>query len=52
MDSNWDIGQLEGQTVTVDIAENEVIVGFKSKSHNLFSAIYTEWQFITARGLF
>ena len=31
--SNWDIGYLRGDTVTVDIADNEVIVGFKSKSH-------------------
>ena len=30
--SNWDIGYLGDQTVTVYIADNEVIVGFKSKS--------------------
>ena len=33
--SNWSIGDVEGLlwTVTVDIADNEVIVGFNSKSH-------------------
>ena len=30
--SNWDIGYLGDKTVTVYIADNEVIVGFKSKS--------------------
>ncbi len=32
--STWDIGMISGyyKTVTVEIAENEVIVGFKSKS--------------------
>ncbi len=30
--SNWDIGYLGDQSVTVYIADNEVIVGFKSKS--------------------
>ncbi len=49
--SNWDIGQLGGQTVTVDIEDNEVIVGFKSKSHPDCPARYVEWQFITAQGL-
>ncbi len=31
--SNWDIGDVGGHTVTVNIADNEVIVGFKAKSH-------------------
>jgi hypothetical protein len=48
--SNWDIGYLYGHTatVTVDIAENEVIVGFKAKSLPDCPARYVEWQFITA----
>ncbi len=51
--SNWDIGCVGrlGETVTVDIADNEVIVGFKSKSHPASPAKYVEWQFITAQGL-
>ncbi len=51
--SNWDIGIVESwlQTVTVDIADNEVIVGFKAKSHPSCPAMYVEWQFITAQGL-
>ena len=51
--SNWDIGRVGGQwqTVTVDIADNEVIVGFKAKSHPRCPARYVEWQFITAQGL-
>ena len=49
--SNWDIGRIADwlQTVTVDIADNEVIVGFKSKSHPNYPAVYVEWQFITAK---
>ena len=39
------------ETVTVNIADNEVIVGFKAKSHPSCPAIYVEWQFITAQGL-
>jgi hypothetical protein len=35
----------------VDIADNELIVGFKAKSKPESPAVYTEWQFITARGL-
>ena len=51
--SEWDIGHLEGQrqTVTIEIADNEVIVGFKSKSDPICPAHYVEWQFITAQGL-
>ena len=49
--SNWDIGWIYGQTETIDIADNEVIVGFKAKSHPNCPALYVEWQFITARGL-
>ena len=50
--SDWDIGLVgRGQNVTVDIADNEVIVGFKSKSDPEFPAYYVEWQFITAQGL-
>ncbi len=58
--SNWDIGRLEyfSQTVhiadnteNVNIADNEVIVGFKAKSHPHCPAYYVEWQFITAQGL-
>ncbi len=51
--SNWDIGGVgyDMQTQTVDIADNEVIVGFKAKSHPDCPAMYAEWQFITARGL-
>ncbi len=51
--SNWDIGGVgliyAPYTVTVDIADNEVIVGFKAKSHPKCPAWYVEWQFITAR---
>ncbi len=52
--SNWDIGRLGSylQTVTVDIAEHERIVGFKAKSFSNYPAEYTEFQFITAKGLF
>ena len=47
--SNWDIGLLKGQNETVvDIADNEVIVGFKSKSDPDCPAWYVELQFITA----
>ncbi len=50
--SYWDIGWIGiGEKVTVDIAENEVIVGFKAKSHPRGPAYYVEWQFITAQGL-
>ncbi len=52
--SEWDIGDVGGynkETVTVDIADNEVIVGFKSKSLPNCPAWYVEWQFITAQGL-
>ncbi len=52
--SNWDIGDVGGynkETVTVDIADNEVIVGFKARSLPTCPAIYVEWQFITAQGL-
>ncbi len=51
--SNWDIGRLRDRfdTVTVNIADNEVIVGFKAKSHPKCPAWYVEWQFITAQGL-
>ncbi len=58
--SKWRIGQvdvigvihgyheIENKTVTVDIADYEVIVGFKAKSHPDCPAMYVEWQFITA----
>ena len=49
--SNWDIGRLDGKTVTIEIADNEVIVGFNSKSEPDCPANYVEWQFITAQGL-
>ena len=51
--SNWDIGYVadETVTVTVEIADNEVIVGFKAKSYPRCPACYVEWQFITAQGL-
>ncbi len=43
--SNWDIGCFSDdyETVTVDIADNEVIVGFKAKSYPGCPAIYVEW---------
>ena len=50
--SEWKIGKTAiGQTVkeTIDISDNEVIVGFKAKSSPECPAAYTEWQFITAR---
>ena len=51
--SSWDIGHVTGydwtKTVTVDIADNEVIVGFKANSHPACPAWYVEWQFITAK---
>ena len=51
--SNWDIGYVDRYNVTVvDIAEHERIVGFKAKSLPNYPAQYTEFQFITARGLF
>ena len=40
-----------GNMLTVDIADNEVIVGFKAKSAPISPAVYVEWQFITAQGL-
>ena len=50
--SNWYIVDLKTwMSTTVDIADNEVIVGFKSKSHPDCPADYVEWQFITARQL-
>ncbi len=54
--SDWDIGNLyyglsDTVTQTVNIADNEVIVGFNSKSHPDCPAYYVEWQFITAQGL-
>ncbi len=53
--SKWRIGQvrvgLRFITKTVDIADNEVIVGFKSNSHPDCPALYVEWQLITARQL-
>ncbi len=50
--SNWDIGDFAAPyTVTVNISDNEVIVGFKAKSHPISPAKYVEWQFITAQGL-
>ncbi len=51
--SNWCIGCQVGygKNETVEIADNEVIVGFKAKSHPDCPAEYVEWQFITARGL-
>ena len=51
--SKWYIGDIREwrQNVTVDIADNEVIVGFKAKSTPACSASYVEWQFITAQGL-
>ncbi len=50
--SYWDIGWIgDHSTVTVDIADNEVIVGFKAKSDPYYPAVYVEWQFITAQGL-
>ena len=48
--STWDIGRVHwGTTVTVNIADNEVIIGFNSKSHPVCPAEYVEWQFITAK---
>ncbi len=49
--SKWDIGSVSGYHETVNIADNEVIVGFKAKSHPVCPAMYVEWQFITAQGL-
>ena len=47
--STWDIGMIShGGTETVEIADNEVIVGFKAKSDPDLPAFYVEWQFITA----
>ncbi len=49
--SNWDIGALGFdwlQNETVDIAENEVIVGFKFKLDSE-CPLYTEIQFLTMR---
>ncbi len=47
--SNWDIGMIAAHYETVDISDNEVIVGFKAKSDPDCPALYVEWQFITAR---
>jgi hypothetical protein len=43
--SNWGIGDIGygDDTVTVDIADNEEIVGFKAKSHPVCPAAYVEW---------
>ncbi len=41
--SNWDIGKIYGQTERIEIADNEVIVGFKSKSLPNCPAWYVEW---------
>ncbi len=50
--SNWCIGCVgTPYTVTVNISDNEVIVGFKAKSDPECPAAYVEWQFITAQGL-
>ena len=51
--SDWGIGWIRDdyETVTVDIADNEVIVGFKAKSYPDCPALYVQWQFITARQL-
>ncbi len=51
--SNWSIGCVGDwlQTENVDIADNEVIVGFKAKSYPNCPAQYVEWQFITTQGL-
>ncbi len=52
--SNWYIGEFGyrmNDYETVEIADNEVIVGFKAKSHPDCPAHYVEWQFITAQGL-
>ncbi len=51
--SNWDIGDVRDYVrgETVDIADNELIVGFKAKSLPNCPALYVEWQFITARQL-
>ena len=52
--SNWDIGcqfVFGLETEIVNIADNEVIVGFKAKSYPNCPAMYVEWQFITAQGL-
>ena len=47
--SEWDIGTVGyHKTETVNIADNEVIVGFKAKSAPTRPACYVEWQFITA----
>ncbi len=54
--SKWDIGYVDYDedyddldSETVDIADNEVIVGFNSKSHPRYIAIYAEIQFLTMR---
>ncbi len=50
--STWCIGRINGSyKQTVDIADNEVIVGFKAKSLPNCPALYVKWQFITARQL-
>ncbi len=49
--SDWYIGYLDAWIETVDIADNEVIVGFKARLLPDCPAKYVEWQFITAQGL-
>ena len=52
--SEWDIGcagnlGISRNMQTVDLADNEVIIGFKAKSDPEYPAVYVELQFITAR---
>ena len=47
--SEWLVGRVDScDPQFVDIADNEVIVGFKYKSDPMCPAVYAEWQFITA----
>ena len=41
--STWCIGEIGFDNVTVKIADNEVIVGFKAKSHPESPAWYVKW---------
>ena len=45
--SDWCIGSVVGYDdepeMTVNIADNEVIVGFKATSHPICPAYYVEW---------